>query len=87
MTVGDSILDLNPSPEVKVLEKEFMQRVKAILKKLPEAYNIVLKMHFFDGLSYPEISEVIDIPVNTIKSHIFRAKKIIKQKLALYTKE
>jgi RNA polymerase sigma-70 factor (ECF subfamily) len=38
-------------------------------------------MYFFYDMTYTEISETVDLPVNTIKSHIFRAKKILKDKL------
>jgi DNA-directed RNA polymerase specialized sigma24 family protein len=57
------------------------------MKILPEMYNTVVKMHFFEGLSYPQISKLIDIPVNTIKSYIFRAKQIMRQGLLVYARE
>ena len=85
--VDVQIANNNHSPESKVLEEEFKERVRDVLKELPDIYNAVLKMHYFDDLSYPEISEVTEIPVNTIKSHIFRAKRIIKDKLAQYVRE
>ncbi len=77
----------NPTPETSFLEKEFIEKVRGVLRKLPQMYHIVLKMHFFEGLSYPQISKIINVPVNTIKSYIFRAKKIIKERLIPYTKE
>ncbi len=77
-------LSHNYSPESKLLEYDLKERVREVLKELPDVYNVVLKMHYFEGFSYPEISEITEMPVNTIKSHIFRAKKIIKDKLAQY---
>ena len=38
-------------------------------------------MYFSYDIPYQEISEITEIPVNTIKSHIFRAKKLLKEKL------
>ena len=58
-----------------------MLAVREAIKELPERYGICLDMYFFYDMTYNEISEVVDLPVNTIKSHIFRAKKILKDKL------
>ncbi len=82
VTLDERLPDAGPSPEDKLLDRESLEMVEEVLKKIPDTYNIILKMHYFDGLSYPEISLATDIPVNTIKSHVFRAKKLIKKKLA-----
>ena len=66
-------------PEKSLANEEIRKKVNEALEKLPEAYSIVIRMHYFDGLTYTDISEITDIPVNTIKSHILRAKKLIKQ--------
>ena len=67
------------SPEAELLATETRDVVKEALKSLPDAYKIVIRMHFFDGLSYPEISRATGLPVNTIKSHVFRAKRLIRK--------
>lgn len=69
------------TPEEELLKKEQKSLLHRVLKTLPDRYQLVIKMHFFDGLSYPEISDITSIPVNTIKSHILRAKDQIKRKL------
>jgi len=74
--------DTSPGPEAGLLRAETIERVRAALRKIPEAYKVVVKMHFFDGLSYPEISRILRTPVNTIKSHIFRAKQLLRRRLA-----
>ena len=71
-----------PSPEARLLEAETAEEVRRVLARLPEAYNIVIRMHYFDGMSYPEISRATGLPVNTIKSHVFRAKRILRKHLA-----
>lgn len=73
------IPDLSETPEERLEKKEEKGVVRSILLKLPEMYNTVIKMRFFDGLSYAEIAEIIGKPINTIKSHIFRAKELVKQ--------
>ena len=74
-------------PEAGLLRGETIERVRSALRKIPEVYKIVVKMHFFDGLSYPEISRILRIPVNTIKSHIFRAKAMLRRRLGHEARE
>ena len=38
-------------------------------------------MYFFYDISYRDISEITEFPINTVKSYIFRAKKMLKEKL------
>lgn len=77
---ADLIPDLGAvTPETELEREEEKGAVRRILNRLPEMYNVVIKMRFFDGLSYAEIAEIIGKPVNTIKSHIFRAKEMVKQ--------
>jgi RNA polymerase sigma-70 factor (ECF subfamily) len=66
-------------PEKALMDDELRTNMNEALSKLPDAYSIVIRMHYYDRLSYGEISEITDIPVNTIKSHISRAKKLIKK--------
>jgi DNA-directed RNA polymerase specialized sigma24 family protein len=75
------IEDSGLTPEQNELKKATMLAVREAIKELPERYGICLDMYFFYDMTYNEISEVVDLPVNTIKSHIFRAKKILKDKL------
>ncbi len=61
---GLSIPAREPTPEARLLEAETVGEVRRVLARLPEAYNIVIRMHFFDGMSYPEISHATGLPVN-----------------------
>ena len=58
-----------------------MEAVRETMKEIPAHFSVCLDMYFFYGMSYNEISIITDLPVNTVKSHIFRAKKLMKQKL------
>jgi len=68
-------------PQRKALRETSRQAVRCALEGLPERYRICLDLYFFYDLSYPEIEAVTGFPVNTIKSHVFRAKAILKDKL------
>jgi RNA polymerase sigma-70 factor (ECF subfamily) len=79
---GDEILsDPHRGPEEEQIRKITGEAVREVIKELPEQYATCLDLYFFHDMPYKEISVVTDLPVNTIKSHIFRAKKILRDKL------
>ena len=78
----ESILqDPSDTPEEVQIRKVTGQAIREAIKELPEQYAICLDMYFFYDVPHAEISNITGLPVNTIKSHIFRAKKILKEKL------
>lgn len=78
----ESILqDPSDTPEEVQIRKVTGQAIREAIKELPEQYAICLDMYFFYDVPHAEISSITGLPVNTIKSHIFRAKKILKEKL------
>jgi RNA polymerase sigma-70 factor, ECF subfamily len=79
--------DRQDSPEDEIVRKEEKNQIREILKKLPEIYNIVIRLRFFDGLSYAEIAEALGKPVNTVRSHLFRAKQQVRELYERYRKE
>lgn len=83
----DLLPDSSCSPEHRLLSEELAEWVRKTLHKIPEIYHVLIRMHFFEGLSYPEISRALQMPVNTIKSYIFRAKELIRQRLRVWDRE
>ena len=77
----NALIDPGFTPEEKELRRITMQAVREAVKELPERYAVCLDMYFFYDMSYQDISDPIDLPINTVKSHIFRAKKILKDTL------
>ena len=75
------IEDKDFNPEEKQLRKITMEAVQETMQELPEKFAICLDLYFFYDFAYVDISEMLDLPVNTVKSHIFRAKKLMKKKL------
>jgi RNA polymerase sigma-70 factor (ECF subfamily) len=83
----DLLPDSSFSPEHRLLSAELAEWVRKTLHKIPDIYHVLIRMHFFEGLSYPEISKSLEMPVNTIKSYIFRAKELLRQKLRVWDRE
>jgi len=69
------------TPERILMRKAAKEAVLASLQELPERYRICVDMFFFYELSYQEIEVITGFPVNTIKSHVFRAKKLLRDRL------
>lgn len=72
------------TPEENQIRKITQEAIKEAVQDLPEKYLVCIDMYFYYDISYQNISEITGFPINTIKSHIFRAKKILKQKLEEY---
>jgi len=72
------------TPEEIMLRKAAKEAVLASLRELPERYRICVDLFFFYERSYQEIEAITGFPVNTIKSHVFRAKKLLREKLEDY---
>lgn len=54
---------------------ELRQQVHRALAELEEHYRLVLTLYYFDDMKYTDIAEVLDLPLNTVKSHIRRGKE------------
>ena len=75
----------NETPERKLLKSLARDAVLEAIRGLPERFRICVDLFFFYDRSYQEIETITGYPVNTIKSHVFRAKKILREKLASYS--
>ncbi len=60
----------------------------SLIQKLPDEYQVVFNMHVIDGYTHREIGELLSIPENTSRSHLHRAKNLLKEHLSIirYTK-
>jgi RNA polymerase sigma-70 factor (ECF subfamily) len=66
-----------PSPEQEAMAQQLFARIDAEVAALPEPQRRALLMREIDGLDYKAIAEALGQPVNTVKSHIFRAREAI----------
>jgi RNA polymerase sigma-70 factor (ECF subfamily) len=69
------------TPEEEHLRKTTAEAVRRTIKELPSEYGTCVDLYFFHDMPYKEICKVTDLPLNTVKSHIFRAKKMLRDKL------
>lgn len=76
------IKDSSPTPQEHMEITETQREVRKALDELPEEYKLVIVMYDLEGLSYDEISNVLQCPVGTIKSRLNRARKALKKNLS-----
>jgi RNA polymerase sigma-70 factor (ECF subfamily) len=69
------------TPETEILRDELKKYIKLFIDSLPEKLRIVLALREIDELSYEDISEMLKIPVGTVRSRLFNARQILKDRL------
>ncbi|GIX40845.1 MAG: RNA polymerase sigma factor [Leptospiraceae bacterium] len=67
--------------EEKGEQNELYEYLISTIESLEDKYKEILKMRYFDGLTYEEIAEIKQIKLGTVKSRIHKAKELLKQKL------
>jgi len=81
----DKLINSGDTPDKLALRNAAKEAVKAAVKELPERFGLCIDLFFFYDRSYKEIETITGIPVNTIKSHVFRAKILLREKLEYLT--
>lgn len=83
LPIADECLISDPdyTPEEQEIRAITAQTITEAVRALPPKYGICLELYFYYDIPYEEISVITGNPVNTIKSHIFRAKKMLREKL------
>lgn len=76
------ISDENPGPERKVVLKDALAKVRAVLNGLPEAQREIITLRDVDGHTYKEIAELMDYTVDQVKVNLHRARKELREQLA-----
>jgi RNA polymerase sigma-70 factor (ECF subfamily) len=69
------------TPENTMMNKEIVSAVSETIETLPEELKEAIALREMDGLSYEEIAEIMQCPIGTVRSRIFRAREAIAEKL------
>jgi len=69
------------TPEYQAVRNAAKEAVRTAIDELPERFRICIDLYYFYDRSYQEIEVITGIPVNTVKSHVFRSKIILREKL------
>ena len=69
------------TPENELMSKQVVDVVQASLQQLPEDLRSALTLREIEGLSYEEIASVMNCPIGTVRSRIFRAREAVAENL------
>lgn len=78
---GASLLHEVATPENELMSKQVVEVVNASLQQLPEDLRTALTLREIEGLSYEEIASVMNCPIGTVRSRIFRAREVVATNL------
>lgn len=58
---------------------ELRDRLDKAIAQLPEHYRMLIAAHYLDGVQYDALAEALEIPIGTVKTHLYRAKRRLRE--------
>ena len=77
---GEQLRDMN-TPENQLMSRQVAENVNQTLAELPEELRTAITLREIEGLSYEDIANIMNCPIGTVRSRIFRAREAIAAKL------
>ncbi|HEV8108237.1 MAG TPA: RNA polymerase sigma factor RpoE [Burkholderiales bacterium] len=77
---GEQLRDIN-TPESLLLSNEIAETVNSTIEQLPEELRTAIQLREIEGMSYEDIAQVMNCPIGTVRSRIFRAREAIAERL------
>ena len=77
---GEHLRDIN-TPESVLLSNEIAETVNSTIEALPEELRTAIQLREIEGMSYEDIAQVMNCPIGTVRSRIFRAREAIAAQL------
>jgi len=77
---GEMAIDVPDSTyetDKAVMRRQRKNIIHEAIRNLPEKYRVVIEMRHIEEKSYQEIAELLDLPLGTVKAHIFRARELL----------
>jgi RNA polymerase sigma-70 factor (family 1) len=67
----------------KFLRQDLAELVQKAVRSLPKQYRTVITLYYFEDMSYEEISNIVHLPINTVRTHLKRAKEKLQKQILL----
>jgi RNA polymerase sigma-70 factor, ECF subfamily len=77
--IAYAIADDSPSAEDQIITEQNLNRLLQFIKQLKPAYQEVIQMRYFQEMSYQEIADDLNEPLNNVKIKLLRAKKLLAE--------
>ena len=75
----EQVPDPDPGPLERLLQSEANAALEEAIAALPLPYRQALVLRYMEGLSYEEVAQALSLPVNTVRTHLFRAKERLRE--------
>ena len=62
-------------------DMELRDRLEKAIAQLPEQYRVLIAAHYLDGVQYESLAEAMNLPLGTVKTHLYRAKRRLRELL------
>jgi len=79
--------NIDQSPEKVLSESMINEKIKNAIDRLPEIHKSPFVLYEIQGFKYKEIGKILDIPLNSVKVNILRARKQLQKELRFYAKK
>ncbi len=76
-TVNIDVQDKNLMPDQEAIKDQKIALVRMFVDKLPSKYQRLVKLRYFDELSYEEIAKKLEAPLGTVKAQLHRARELM----------
>jgi RNA polymerase sigma-70 factor (ECF subfamily) len=84
--IGDQVRPPAPSPEEEVLAEVLDEDVQRALERLPADYRMALVLSDLEDFSYKEIADILEVPVGTVMSRLYRGRKALEAAMLRYAR-
>lgn len=85
--VSDEVTSKIKSPEEQFLEDVLDEDVQRAMDALPDDYRMAIVLADLEGFSYKEISEILEVPLGTVMSRLYRGRKLLEKAMLQYARE
>ena len=75
------ISDNSPSPHKKLEQRDALKKVEEIMDTLPSTQKEIITLRDIEGYTYQEIADIMELKVDQVKVYLFRARKVLREKL------
>lgn len=80
-TAADDLPDRG-APDGAFADLELRDRLEKAIAQLPEQYRVLIAAHYLQGVQYEALAEALNMPLGTVKTHLYRAKRQLRELLA-----
>jgi RNA polymerase sigma-70 factor (ECF subfamily) len=71
-----------PEDGLSARRADLRRDLESAIAQLPDRYRVVVVLHYLHDVPYPEIAEILEVPLGTVKTHLHRAKRALRELMA-----